>query len=199
MVRVLTVLLICVLFLFNCCETNQKENKIDETWKVKSEHFLGKKSGVKMDKFVNEDLKIEIGFPSNWNYVEVKEKEALLAFREPCDDPDFCSSFTLAVLPRAEGTTLKDYSVARIEDVRTNAKAFNMVNVKKDAEINSLNAEIVDYQLVLNEIDLGGTAVFLERKDQVFIISSLGFNRENGEYVKYRNKFEDVFNSFSSI
>jgi hypothetical protein len=144
--------------------------------------------------FIFKSFHLAIDAPRNWKSYELDNNVGFLMDRDT--ERVFCPNIVARFVPLDEEiTTLDQAGDLFIRAYRSRYKNFDPFSVL-DKEIDGIKMIVIDYKMLDNGTNLGGTTaiILLDDKKQMLTLSMMAENVDGG-YLKYRLLFESVLNT----
>ncbi len=163
------------------CGSNKNEKPIDE------------ESKSDRTKFEIDNFDISFQLPEGWQVAI--DSSNIVAIKDNClTNPGFCSNLVIRTLDNVDQLTMEEIVNLYIQGLD---KRFEEVRVVKisDEKINSVEFKVIDYKLFENGVNLGSTYAFAIIKSKIISLNFAAENVPEGNYLKRREVFSEVFNS----
>jgi hypothetical protein len=145
---------------------------------------------------VIEKERIEINVPINWKTDTNYNLPILLSSKKKCDvSVVFCPNFTLTKEALQKDMTFDDYLKFSYKLMGQKISYFKAVT-QGQLLINGLPAFQIAYLGLVNGVKLGGVTTWINKGNDVYIVTGLAINEKDSEFLKYKGLFQEVASSF---
>jgi hypothetical protein len=140
---------------------------------------------------------IEISLPVQWIISDTKNKVILLAARKKCSTiVKFCPNITISKEDIAPGLSFNDYVLKNFEIIKSRFSNQIKPVAQGELSINGLSSFQLTYIALANNTKLAGITTWIKKGNTAYIITGMAINEEGNEFLKYKNLFQEITDSF---
>lgn len=158
--------------------------------------FILDKTDFEFSEVYFAENKFKIKLPNKW--VKVDEPKALLVARKSdCIKPNYCPNIIIEV-GNINTNDLHSYVKLYFDLLSKNLEKFSIIS-ERQFLINRFVAYEVGYVFDIKGEQIGNLNTFIINGSSIYNISCSASNRPRGEFLKFKNLFEEITFSFTKV
>lgn len=142
---------------------------------------------------INETAKIS--YPNKWKIIKSAGLIASFMKEQSKENKEFVPLINIQQDKISNSKSFSNYVNKELEVLRSNP-TFKLIKLKEYGSDSLLTIQAV-YIIIIQDIKLGVVTNWIKHKDKVYIINGMASNKNKGDFLHYKELFQDILFSFN--